>query len=99
MKDNLAIHSFSFEMPSTAHTTQLQIDLLAQTSSTKYHKAISLNSPFSKQEFKNAIAKCFSSFTPGLDHVFWRYLKSLIANNKCLKKIICITNIYTIYEF
>jgi len=48
--------------------------------------------PFSKQEFKDAIAKCSSSLTPGLDYISWRYLKSLITNNRCLLKIIQIAN-------
>jgi len=36
---------------------------------------------FSKQEFKDAIAKCSSLSTPGPDHISWRHLKSLITNS------------------
>ena len=45
------------------------------------------------------IAKCFSFSTPSLDHIFWRYLKPLIYNNTCLKKIVCITNAYINLEY
>ena len=48
--------------------------------------------PFSKQEFKDTIAKCSSSLTPGPDYISWRYLKSLITNDRCLLKIIQIAN-------
>ena len=47
---------------------------------------------FSKQEFKDTIAKCSSSSTPGLDHIFWRHLKSLITNDRCLLRIVQIAN-------
>jgi len=42
---------------------------------------------FSKQEFRDAIAKCSSLSSPGPDHISWRYLKSLLLNNLCLEKI------------
>lgn len=54
---------------------------------------------FSKQEFRNAIAKCFSFSIPSLDHVSWRYLKPLIADNKCLEKIVYIANVCIKHEF
>ena len=54
---------------------------------------------FLKQEFKDAIAKCLSSSTPGPDHISWRYLKSLIANDKCLLKITQIANACIDLEF
>jgi len=49
--------------------------------------------PFLKQEFKDAIAKCSSLSTPGPDHIFWRHLKSLITNDRCLLKIVQIANV------
>ena len=55
--------------------------------------------PFSKQEFKDAIAKCSSSSTPGPDHISWRHLKSLITNDRCLLKIVQIANACIDLEF
>ena len=55
--------------------------------------------PFSKQEFKDAIAKCSSSSTPGPDHIAWRHLKSLITNERCLQKIVHIANACIELEF
>ena len=48
--------------------------------------------PFSKQEFKDAIAKCLASLTPGPDHISWRHLKLLITSDRCLIKIMQIAN-------
>jgi len=55
--------------------------------------------PFSKQEFKDAIAKCSPSLTPSLDHISWRHLKLLIANDRCLLKIVQIANTCIDLEF
>jgi len=55
--------------------------------------------PFSKQEFKDAIAKCSSLSTPGPDHISWRHLKSLITNKRCLQKIVQIANACIKLEF
>jgi len=55
--------------------------------------------PFSKQEFKDAIAKCSSSLTSGLDHISWRHLKSLNTNDRCLLKITQIANTCIALEF
>jgi len=55
--------------------------------------------PFSKQEFKDAIAKCLSSSTPSSDYISWRHLKSLITNDRYLLKIIQIANTYIDLEF
>ena len=55
--------------------------------------------PFLKQEFKDTIAKCSSSSTPGPDHIAWRHLKSIITNGRCLLKIIQIANMYINLEF
>ena len=48
--------------------------------------------PFSSQEFKDTIAKCSSSSTPGPDHVSWRHLKAIISYNTCLEKLVYIAN-------
>jgi len=44
-------------------------------------------STFSKQEFRDTIAKysLLSSFE--LDHIFWKYLKAIFSNNHCLEKL------------
>jgi len=47
---------------------------------------------FSKQEFRDALAKCSASSAPGPNHITWRHLKALIANKRCLEKVIHITN-------
>ena len=49
---------------------------------------------FSKQEFRNIIAKCLSLSFSGPDHIFWRYLKSLFSNDCYLEKLINITDAY-----
>jgi len=54
---------------------------------------------FLKQEFKDAIAKCSSSLTPGPDHISWRHLKLLITNDRCLLKIVQIANTCIDLEF
>jgi len=53
---------------------------------------------FSKQEFRDTIAKCSSSSSPGPDHISWRYLKAIFSNNHCLEKLINIANAYIILE-
>jgi len=45
-------------------------------------------SAFSKQEFKNAIAKCSLSSALGPDHISWKHLKTLFSNDLCLEKIV-----------
>ena len=42
---------------------------------------------FSKQEFRDAIAKCSSLSSPGPDHISWKHLKFLFSNNLCLERI------------
>jgi len=48
--------------------------------------------PFSKQEFRDAIAKCSSTSTPGPDHILWRHLKPVVTDNDCLERIVNIAN-------
>jgi len=47
---------------------------------------------FSKQEFKDTIAKCSLSLAPGPDHISWKHLKTLFSNDLCLEKIVNITD-------
>jgi len=54
--------------------------------------------PFSRQEFKDAIAKCSTSSMSGPDHVSWKHLKPIIANDKCLEKIVYIANACIVHE-
>jgi len=55
--------------------------------------------PFSSQEFRDAIAKCSSSSTPGPDHISWRHLKAMILHNTCLEKLVHIANAYITLEY
>ena len=47
---------------------------------------------FSKQEFRDTIAKCSSSSSPGLDYISWRHLKTIFFNNCCVEKLIDIAD-------
>ena len=47
---------------------------------------------FSKQEFRDAIAKCSSLSSPSPDHISWRHLKPLLLDDLCLEKIRNITD-------
>jgi len=47
---------------------------------------------FSKQEFKDAIAKYSLSSALGPDHISWKHLKTLFSNNWCLEKIVNVTD-------
>jgi len=53
---------------------------------------------FTAQEFRDAIAKYFSLFSPGPDYVSWRHIKPIIADDKCLRKFIQIANAYIILD-
>ena len=55
--------------------------------------------PFSNQEFRDAIAKCSSSSTPGPDHVSWRHLKALTSHSTCLEKLVHIANACITLEY
>jgi len=48
--------------------------------------------PFSKEEFKIAIANCNNASTPGLDKLSWSHLKIILKNDECLNSIIYIAN-------
>ena len=48
---------------------------------------------FSIEEFKSAIVKSSNLFIPSLDKVFWKHLKVIVKDDKCLKKFVNIANI------
>jgi len=48
--------------------------------------------PFSKEEFRSAIANCNNSSTPGLDKLSWSHLKNILKSDECLTNIINIAN-------
>jgi len=49
---------------------------------------------FSKQEFRDAIAKCSLSSALGPNHISWRHLKTLFSSDLCLEKIVNVTDTY-----
>ena len=57
-------------------------------------KSTSCWSPFSKEEFKQAISKCNDSSSPSPNKLTWHHLKSIIKQDNCLVNIINITNSY-----
>ena len=48
--------------------------------------------PFLIEEFKSAIAKCNNLFTSDPNRVLWKYLKSIVEDDMCLKNIVNIVN-------
>ena len=67
---------------------QVDINILDEVT----NKSSSSWAPFSKEEFKSAIANCNNSSIPGPDKLSWRYLKVIFKDNDCLGNIISITN-------
>ena len=47
---------------------------------------------FSKQEFREAIAKCSLSSSSGPNYISQRHLKHLVSNDTCLEKLLNIAN-------
>jgi len=47
---------------------------------------------FSKEEFMRAIANCNNFSIPGPDKLSWSHLKTILNDDGCLSKIICIAN-------
>jgi len=47
---------------------------------------------FSNEEFVSSITKCNNSSTSDPNKLSWRYLKCIVKNNSCLRKIINIAN-------
>jgi len=56
------------------------------------HKATSFWSPFSKEEFKQAISKCNNSSSPGPDKLTWHHLKAILKQDNCLVNVINIAD-------
>ena len=54
---------------------------------------------FSKQEFRDAIAKCSFFSISGPDHILWRHLKLLIMDDTYLGKNVYIANTYINLKF
>ena len=50
--------------------------------------------PFSKEEFKIAIANCNNISAPGPDKLSWSHLKIVLKDKECLNNIISIANAY-----
>ena len=76
---------------STFNTTlncQINLDILSEIDC----KPILQWSPFSKEEFKQAISKCNDLSAPGLDKLSWHHLKTIVNQDECLANIINIAN-------
>ena len=72
----------------TALNCQVNTNILSEIK----HKATSHWSPFSKEEFKQAISKCNDLSSPGSDKLTWHHLKSIIKQDNCLVNIINIAD-------
>ena len=57
------------------------------------HKPMALWALFSKEEFKQVIAKYSDSSAPGSDKLSWRHLKFITKQDECLSNIINVANI------
>jgi len=87
-------------MLSITPTTLLRTDLLTPASLTKSPKQALFEWPaFSKQEFRDAIAKCSSLSAPEPDYISWKHLKTLLSSNLCLEKIVNVTDTCINLEF
>ena len=53
---------------------------------------MALWAPFSKEEFKQAIAKCSDSSAPDPDKLSWQHLKFITKQDECLSNIINVAN-------
>ena len=49
--------------------------------------------PFSKEEFRQALVKCNNSSAPGPDKLTWRYLKIILNQDSCLSYIVNIADV------
>ena len=47
---------------------------------------------FSVLEMSEALKACSNVSAPGLDHITWRYLKSILADNICASGILFLAN-------
>jgi len=48
--------------------------------------------PFSLLEMQEALKACSNVSAPGPDHITWRYLKVILANNTCAAGILSLAN-------
>jgi len=88
----LSIEELWDTLHSTFNTTlhcHVNIDVLYEITD----KPLSTWTPFSKKEFRNAIAKCNNSSIPGPDKLLWSHLKAIVKDADCLSTIINIANI------
>ena len=67
---------------------EVDFQLLNEISS----KNVKTWAPFSREELINAIEKCNNSSAPSPDKLSWSHIKRIIKNNKCIIKLIDITN-------
>ena len=72
-----------------AQNCQINIEILNEIN----HKPVTQWAPFSKEELKQAIAKCNNSLAPGPDKLSWQHLKIIIKQDECLVNIINIANV------
>ena len=72
----------------TALYRQVDINILDKI----VDKSSSSWAPFSKEEFKSAIANYSNSSTPGPDKLLWSHLKIILKDDDCLSNIISIAN-------
>lgn len=49
---------------------------------------------FSKEEFRITINKCNNLSIPRPDHIFWKHLKAVVKDDKCLSNIVNIVNMW-----
>ena len=68
---------------------QINIDILNKID----HKPMTMWAPFSKEELKQAIAKCNDSSAPGPDKLSWQHLKFITKWDECVTNIINIANV------
>ena len=55
--------------------------------------------PFSLLEMQEALKVCSYIFAPGPDHITWRYLKVILANNTCAVGILSLANACIFFFF
>jgi len=73
-------------------TIQLKISLLICSFLMKFPCIYEQNT--FRAEFRNAINKCSSPFTPDSDYISWNHLKEIVDNAKYTTNIVNIANYY-----
>ena len=76
----------------TSFNTTLNCQVDTNILSKIKHKATSIWSPFSKEEFKQAIIKCNNSSSLGPDKLMWHHLKAILKQDDCFVNVINIAN-------